>query len=291
MPVTVNGSTVPRRQLGRELRRLREQEARIAQVDAATALECSVTRLWRLERGELPFRTVDVKAMCELYGADPQTTTALVAIAPHTKAKGWWHDYAEIPPWFDLYVGLEEAACRLRDYQLVLVPGVLQTREYATAVFEADTDGVRRDEVEGRVAVRLRRARLLTRLDPQAPEFDIVLDEAALRRPVGGPAVMAAQLRRIAEASELPNVSVRLLPFGAGLPHTTLANGSFTVMDFPARHEPTTVYIEGITGALFLDKPAESARYASAFHRLRASALDSSASRDLLLTTAKDYEG
>lgn len=204
MPVTVSGSTVPRRQLGRELRRLREHEARIAQVDAAAALECSVTRLWRLERGELAIRTVDVKAMCELYGADEQTTAALISIAPHTKAKGWWHDYAEIPPWFDLYVGLEEAACRLRDYQLVLVPGVLQTREYATAVFAADTEGVPREEIEGRVAVRLRRARLLTRLDPQAPEFDFVLDEAALRRPVGGPQVMAAQLRRIAEAAELP---------------------------------------------------------------------------------------
>jgi hypothetical protein len=288
MPVTVNGSTVPRRQLGRELRRLREQEARIAQVDAATALECSVTRLWRLERGELPFRTVDVKAMCELYGADPKTTTALVAIAPHTKAKGWWHDYAEIPPWFELFIGLEDAACQLREFHIGLVPGLFQTRQYATSVFSKRlTDQV---EIERRVAVRMRRARLLTRLDPAAPEIMVVLHEAAIRQVVGGADVMATQLRRLAEASELPNVSIRVVPFDAGLHAGLLAGGFFVILDFAQRHEPTTIYTEGLTGALYLDKPAEAERYSWAFTDASTSALDEAATRDLLLTTAKDYE-
>ncbi len=194
------------------------------------------------------------------------------------------------PPWFEIYVGLEEAACRLREYHIGLIPGVLQTREYATAVFEKDVDGVPRDEIAGRVAVRLRRAKLLTRLDPQAPEFEIVLDEAVLRRPIGSKEIMAAQLRRIAGTSELPNVSIRILPFGAGLHGGTMACGSFKLLDFPQRHEPTTVYVEGFTGALFLDKPAESARYAWAFNDLLSASMDEPASRDLLLDTAKEYE-
>lgn len=290
MPESVVGSTVPRRQLGRELRRLREHEARIPQVDAARALEWSVTKLWRLEGGELAVRALDVKAMCELYGADEQTTTALTAIAPHTKSKGWWHDYADLPPWFEIYVGLEEAATALRCYQTGLIPGVLQTREYATAIFAKDIGGVPRDEIEGRVAVRLRRARLLTRLDPQAPDFTIVLDQSVILRPVGSPAIMAGQLRRVAEASELPNVSIRIVPFEAGLHGGVISTGAFTILDFARRQEPTTVYVEGFTGALFLDKPTEADRYTWAFDDLLSASLDEAATRDLLLGTAKGYE-
>lgn len=289
MPESVVGSTVPRRQLGRELRRLREHEARIPQVDAARALEWSVTKLWRLEGGELAVRALDVKAMCELYGADEQTTTALTAIAPHTKSKGWWHDYSEIPPWFELFIGLEEAASKLREYHTDLVSGVLQTREYATAVFTRSVLKLSSEEIERRVAVRMSRARLLTRLDPQAPVFDVMLDEAVIRRPVGSGAVMAGQLRRLAEASELPNVSIRLLPFSAGIHGATMVGG-FTIMDFPKRHEPTTIYVEGLTGALYLDKPAEAARYTLAFEDLTASALDEAASRDVFVRTAREYE-
>lgn len=289
MPITVNGSTVPRRQLGRELRRLREQEARIAQVDAAAALECSVTRLWRLERGELPFRTLDVKAMCELYGADERTTAELTAIAPHTKAKGWWHDYAEIPPWFELFIGLEQAAAELREYHVGLVSGVLQTKEYATAVFQRSVMRFSPQEVERRVAVRLNRARLLTRLDPAAPRFEIVLEEAVIRRPVGSPSVMAGQLRRLIGASELPNLSIRVIPTSAGIHGGTMIGG-FTIMGFAQRWEPTTVYVEGLTGALYLDKPAESVRYTLAFDDLAAAALDEAASRDLFSKAAREYE-
>ncbi|RKR88950.1 helix-turn-helix protein [Micromonospora pisi] len=290
MPETVVGSTVPRRQLGRELRRLREQEARIPQVDAARALEWSVTKLWRLEGGELAVRALDVKAMCELYGADEQTTVALTAIAPHTKSKGWWHDYADIPPWFELFIGLEEAASKLREYHTDLVSGVLQTREYATAVFSKNARHVATEEVERRVAVRMKRARLLTRLDPAAASFDIVLEESVLRRRVGSQRIMAGQLRRLAEAGELPNVSIRVLPLGAALHAGALVGGSFTILDFPRREEPTTIYVEGLTGALYLDKQSEAEGYVWAFGDLSSAALDEASSRDLFWTIAREFD-
>ena len=163
------------------------------------------------------------------------------------------------------------------------------TREYATSIFTKNVDGVPRDEIEGRVAVRLRRARLLTRLDPQAPDFTIVLDQSVILRPVGSRAIMAGQLRRVAEASELPNVSIRIVPFEAGL-HGGISTGAFTVLDFARRQEPTTVYVEGFTGALFLDKPAEADRYTWAFDDLLSASLDEAATRDPLLGTAKGYE-
>lgn len=289
MSAALLNSSVPRRQLGRELRRLREQLARVPQTTAARELEWSATKLLRMERGEVPIRTEDVVLLCELYGADLKITEALAALAPKTKEKGWWHDYASIPSWFELFIGLEEAAAHLRAYHTNLVPGVLQTREYATAIFARSPLRLSPEVIEQRVAVRLQRAKLLTRMEPLLPRFDIVLDEALVRRPVGSGAIMAAQLRRLAEASELPNVSIRLIPFSAGI-HGGLLTSGFTVLDFPAELEPTTVYVEGLTGALFLDRADEAERYTIAFDDLTAAALGQAATRDLLVRTAKEYE-
>jgi len=282
-------SSVPRRQLGRELRRLRERLARVPQTTAARELDWSATKLLRMERGEVPIRAEDVVLLCELYGADLKTVEALAALAPKTKEKGWWHDYASIPSWFELFIGLEEAASHLREYHTGLVPGVLQTREYATAVIARSPLRLSPEVIEQRVAVRLQRAQLLTRMEPILPRFDIVLTEAVIRWPVGSGAVMAAQLRRLAEASELPNVSIRLIPFSEGV-HGGLLTGDFRLMDFPAELEPTTVYVEGLTGALYLDRPDEAARYTIAFDDLTAAALGQAATRDLLARTAKEYE-
>ncbi|WBB97379.1 helix-turn-helix transcriptional regulator [Solwaraspora sp. WMMA2080] len=282
-------SSVPRRQLGRELRRLRERLARVPQTTAARELDWSATKLLRMERGEVPIRAEDVVLLCELYGADLKTVEALAALAPKTKEKGWWHDYASIPSWFELFIGLEEAASHLRAFHTELVPGVLQTREYATAVFARSPLRLSPEVIEQRVAVRLQRAQLLTRMEPILPRFDIVLDEALVRRPAGSGAIMAAQLRRLAEASELPNVSIRLIPFSAGIHGGTLSR-AFTMLDFPAELEPTTVYVEGLTGALFLDRPDEAERYTIAFDDLTAAALGQAATRDLLARTAKEYE-
>ncbi|WFE27295.1 helix-turn-helix transcriptional regulator [Solwaraspora sp. WMMD791] len=285
MSPSVLNSSVPRRRLGRELRQLRERLTQLPQTSVASELEWSATKLWRMERGEVPVRSGDVVLLCELYGVDEETTEILAALATKTREKGWWHDYASLPSWFELYVGLEEAASRIREYQSQLVPGFLQTREYATAIFTKDVDGVPRYQIADRVAVRL-----LTRLEPQAPEFDIVVDEAVLRRVVGSRQIMAAQVRRLADAGRLPNVSVRVLPFSSNLHAGVLTGGSFTILDFPEQYEPTTVYQESITGALFLDKQTESDRYAWVYHDIRSAALSEAESRALLLDTAKEYE-
>ncbi|MDG4768410.1 helix-turn-helix transcriptional regulator [Solwaraspora sp. WMMD406] len=289
MAATLLNSSVPRRQLGRELRRLREERARMAQIEAARVLTWSNSKLWRMEQGEVPVRTEDVVLLCELYGADLKMTEALAALAPKTREKGWWHDYASIPSWFELFIGLEEAASHLREYHTNLVSGVLQTREYATAVFTASPLNLSPETIERRVAVRLQRAQLLTRIEPHLPQFDIVLDEAVIRRPVGSGTVMSAQLRRLVEAGELPNVSIRVIPFAAGVHGGTLAK-DFTIMAFPGEVEPTTIYVEGLTGALYLDRPDEAERYTIAFDGLSTVALDQAASRDLLIRTAKEYE-
>ncbi|MFI7511845.1 helix-turn-helix domain-containing protein [Micromonospora aurantiaca] len=257
------GSTVPRRQLGRALRDLRT-EARMTLDGAAEAMQCSRQKMWRVETGLGPTRAVDVKAMCELYAATPELTTALVALANETKAKGWWHSYGDaIPDWFELYVGLESAASRLREYDDTLIPGLLQTRGYAHGVYQ-HRSRISEEERERLVEVRLQRQALLERRLPPAPQFEVVLSEAVLLRVVGSPATMAEQLRHLLDVGAFPHVSIRVLPLSAGL-HFGAVAGPFVMLDFPLRNrvepDPSVIYNESLTGALYLDRKEELAIY------------------------------
>lgn len=283
------GSTVPRRQLGRYLKQLRE-EARMTVRAAAEKLEWSQPKIWRIETGAVSMRALDVEAMCRIYNAAPDLTEALMALAKETKSRGWWHSFGDvIPDDFDVYIGLETAASTFRWYESELVPGLLQTHAYAEAVIQSD--GSTPDEdIPRRVQLRIDRQALLTREDPPAPEIDLVLNEAVLRRPVGGREVMAAQINRIREVSELPNVRIRIMPFDAGL-HRGVMAGPFVILDFPDNSEPTTIYVEGWTGALYLDKPTELERYLSAFEDIDKRALDVVASKTLMHHTAKELNG
>ncbi|MBQ0992884.1 helix-turn-helix domain-containing protein [Micromonospora sp. H61] len=280
------GSTVPRRQLGRLLRQFRN-EAGVTLDAAAEALEYSRQKIWRLECGQGSVRVLDVKAMCELYGVSPEMTEAMRGLAVETKSKGWWHAYGDaVPSWFELYVGLESAAAHLREYGENLIPGLLQTRAYALGLFRP-TSRLSTEERERAVEVRLQRQILLTRRLPQPPHLDAVLSEAVLRRVVGGPTVMSEQLARLLEASELPNVSVRIVPLAAG-PHPGAVAGSFVVLEFPATKggraapEPSVVYSESLTGALYLDKPDELRAYEDVWKGLDALALGQADSRDMI---------
>ncbi|MFK0292258.1 helix-turn-helix domain-containing protein [Streptomyces sp. NPDC090442] len=287
------GSTVPRRQLGRILGELRER-AGLKVNAAAKLLERSPTTMWRVEQGKVSSRAVEVKAMCELYGASPALTEALVGLAHETKAKGWWHAYGDaIPEGFDLYIGLEETATHLDWYEPELIPGLLQTGEYAHAVIQGDNPDEEPGETARRVQVRIKRQTLLTRVT-QPPTLNVALNEAVLRRPVGGNNAMAGQLRHLGKVSHLPTVTIKVVPFSAGL-HRGVMSGQFQILRFPLtgngrETEPPTVYADGYTGDLYLDKPREVERYDNAFRDIWAKAMPEEASRRLILEMAGHYE-
>jgi transcriptional regulator with XRE-family HTH domain len=264
MAETQAGSTVPRRQLGRYLRDLRVAAGLTARA-AARELERSEPTLWRIENGHTATRSLDVEQMCRLYGADQDTTKALMSLAKETRARGWWQAYGDVvPDYFDLYVGLEAAATRIDWYETELVPGLFQTGGYARALIQLDHADETTEEIARRLQLRTGRQAILRRpIDP--PLLRVALRESVLRAPVGGNEVMAAQLGTLAEASRLPNVSIRIVPFSAGL-HFGILSGPFETLRFPVNGngedtEPPTVYAEMFTGALFLDKPAEVERY------------------------------
>jgi hypothetical protein len=291
MPEEMTGSTVPRRQLGRYLRDLRNSQ-RLTVRAAAGRLEWSEAKIWRIETGQVGLRSLDVEAMCKIYGAAPDLTEALMGLAKETKARGWWHSYGDvIPEGFDVYIGLEEAAASISWYESELVPGLLQTEGYAYAIIGAGHEGP--EEVDRRVQLRIARQSLLTRVTA-APELRIVLNEAIVRRPVGGADVMAAQLRHLLDASELPNVTLRIMPFSAGL-HLGILSGPFEILRFPLNgdgraSEPPTVYVDGFTGDLYLDKTKEIEHYEEAFDEIWSASLDEKASQDLLNKASKELE-
>jgi transcriptional regulator with XRE-family HTH domain len=293
MATETTGSTVPRRQLGRYLRDLRNRQ-HITVKTAAEELEWSETKIWRIETGQTSLRSHDVEIMCRIYAAPTDLTEALMGLAKETKAKGWWHAYGDvIPENFDLYLGLEEAASQLAWYEPELVPGLLQTMDYARAIIGAEPL-IDADEVDRRVQLRIERQALIRR--PTAPlALRVVLNESILRRPVGGREVMSAQLVALAEAAELSNVKLRVVPFSAGL-HHGLMSGPFEVLRFPLNgdgqdSEPSTVYVDGYTGDLYLDKPAEVERYSDAFETIWAAAASEAASSKLIRQSAKELTG
>lgn len=280
------GSTVPRRRLGRRLRVLRES-AKLKTTEVAKEMDWSQATVSRVEAGQTGIRTLDVERLCLIYGADEQTTASLVALAPGTRTQEWWRVYGDaIPPWFDLYLALEQAASSFLWFECHLVPGILQTTRYGKEIMREEPA----HEAEKRLKLRLKRQTILTRA-PEPPHYEFLLDESVLRRPVGTPDVMIEQLNRFVEVSQLPNVALRVLPFSAGC-HDGLVAGPFVIMDFtkdaPDIAEPTTVYVENFGSAMYLDKPPTVARYIDAFNSLWKKALDEDASRDLVIQVMRD---
>ncbi|GAB2964785.1 helix-turn-helix transcriptional regulator [Micromonospora polyrhachis] len=281
-----SGSTVPRRQLGRLLTQLRE-EAAVTLDAAAEELDCSRQKIWRIEKGLVPARVIDVRALCTRYGVAEEVTELVLGLARETRATGWWHSYGSaVPTWFSLYVGLEERARQVRMYNGELIPGLLQTRAYATELFRRKSPTMPPEEREKLVTVRLQRQNVLTRRLPPAPTLRVVLSEAVLLRSPLDRAGMGDQLRHLLEAGDRDNISIRVLPLAAG-PSLASETGAFVILDFPAAFgrvatEPTTIYVEGITGALYLDKPAEVAAYAYVWSDLDSRALDERQSARLI---------
>ncbi|EFL33857.1 DNA-binding protein [Streptomyces viridochromogenes DSM 40736] len=273
------GSVVRRMLLGSQLRRLREARG-ITREAAGYSIRASESKISRMELGRVSFKTRDVEDLLTLYGiTDEQERASLLSLAKEANVAGWWHSYSDVlPSWFPTYVGLEGAASLIRAYEVQFVHGLLQTEAYAHAVVRRGMQGASEADVERRVALRLERQKYL--VDERAPDFHIILDEAALRRPYGDREVMRGQLQHLIEISERPNVRLQIVPFSLG-GHSG-ESGAFTILSFPESDLSDVVYLEQLTSALYLDKPEDVAQYEKALKELQSDSPGPSESRDLL---------
>ncbi|WP_081952510.1 helix-turn-helix domain-containing protein [Kitasatospora phosalacinea] len=278
------GSMVRRILLGSQLRRLREGCA-ITREDAGYAIRASESKISRMELGRVSFKERDVADLLSLYGlAAGPDREALLALVREANKSGWWHSYNDVlPNWFQTYIGLEEAAALIRTYEVQFVPGLLQCEEYARAIFVQNRPALDDAEIDRRVTLRTRRQRLLT--EGRAPKFWAVIDEAALRRPVGGPEVMRAQLEHLMELAQLPSVVVQVMPFRFGA-HAG-ESGAFSVLRFPEQDLPDVVYVEQLTSALYLDKRDDVDEYLQVMERLCVDSLTPQQTLDLLQSILK----
>jgi transcriptional regulator with XRE-family HTH domain len=273
------GATVVRMVLGAQLRRLREK-AGLTPEQAGYEIRASRSKISRLEHGRVGFKIRDVEDLLTLYGlTDQKMRLGLLALAEQANEQGWWTQYSDIlSDWFETYLGLEAAASLIRTFELQFVHGLFQTRDYARAVtmlgYSASPDG----EVDRRVDLRMARQELL--VSPQPPKVWSVMDEAALRRPIGGRDVMRAQLAHLLEVGTLPEVTLQVVPFRRG--GHAAAGGSFTVLRFGEPDLPDVVYIEQLTSALYLERRSDVDHYMEIMNRLSAEALTPSGTTRLI---------
>ncbi|MCO5996223.1 helix-turn-helix domain-containing protein [Actinoallomurus sp. WRP9H-5] len=241
--------------VGAQLRRLREASGLTCQ-SAGAAIQASHSKISRLELGRRGFKQRDVSDLLTLYGVDGGAERAtLLELAELATAPPWWREYADVVPrWFEDYLGLEQAASVIRTYEVQFVPGLLQTPEYARAVVRLAHREQPEAVIDRRVALRMKRQRLLLHR-PNPPKLWAVIDEAALRRPIGGADTMRAQLRHLLEVAELPNVTVEVMPFSAG--GHAAAGGPITLLRFPEDDIPDVVYLEQLTNAVYATKTTD----------------------------------
>ncbi|WP_039799443.1 helix-turn-helix domain-containing protein [Nocardia araoensis] len=287
------GSSLPRRMLGRQLRELRIKSGVSAEY-ARDAIDVGKQTLWRMETGQpVRLHPLFIERLCQVYGASEERTAIMLNLVEETKRTGWWHAYGDtIAAEFSLFVELEAVAKRLVSYQTTLLPGLLQTDEYRRALIWVDLPSIPGPEVERRIEMfRQRKARVDNDSNPVL--VDAVVDESALRRAIGGPSVMERQLRHLMTVGGRPNVSVRVVPLAAHA-YAGLGAGSFVMLDFPKHPtahltEPPVVYMQGLTGDLYLEKPEEIRRYRQTYADIQRSALDQERSRTLIDQIAKEY--
>jgi transcriptional regulator with XRE-family HTH domain len=276
--------TVRRRRLGQELRRLREVKGLTAE-EVAERLLVSQSKISRLENGRRSISQRDVRDLCGVYEVeDNRIVESLMQMAKESRQQGWWHAFGDIP--YSVYIGLETDAASLRVYEPQVVPGLLQTQAYAQAVCEGASPEATPADIEKRVQVRMRRQDRIN--DVRHPlRLWAVLDESALRRAVGGAQTMVEQLERLNEVSQLPHVTVQVMPFSMGA-HPGV-NGQYAILEFPEASDSSVVYLEGVTSDLYLEKPHDVQSYSVMYEHLRAEALNPDQTREFIENVAKDY--
>lgn len=280
----VRSPTVRRRELGARLRALRaERGFTVEQV--AERLLCSPSKVSRMETGQRGATLRDIRDLCDLYGVnDEDEREQLMYLARQGKRPGWWQGY-ELD-YFATYVGLEESAVSIKFFASSIVMGLVQTEAYARAMHEAGPEDFRSERIDELVEVRMKRQQLLTR-DPPL-EVHIVLDEEMLHRPVGGGAVMRDQLRKLVEVSASPHTEIQVVPYKVGA-HPGMGS-NFTVLEF-AGSAPDVVYVEGLSGWTYLERPHDLDRYRKVFDRLCEMALNPRDSMRLIEGIAAAYNG
>jgi Domain of unknown function (DUF5753)/Helix-turn-helix domain len=281
------GPTVLRILLGTQLRRLREAKG-VTREDAGWEIRGSESKISRMELGRVGFKERDVADLLTLYGVhDPTERDALLNLARQANNPGWWHRYSDVlPTWFQSYLGLESSAALIRTYEVQFVPGLLQTPDYARAVIQLDHSDAPTAEIERRVDLRMDRQKLLTR--PEPPLLWVVVDEAALRRPIGGRQVMRGQIESLIEETSRPNIRLQVIPFDAG--GHAAAGGAFTILRFADEELPDVIYVEQLTSALYLDKREDSDHYAGAMERLCVEAEPPTRTAEILTDILKDLD-
>jgi transcriptional regulator with XRE-family HTH domain len=264
-----SGPTVLRMLLGNQLHRLREA-AGITPERAGYEIRASRSKISRMEHGRVGFKERDVADLLTLYGVTDEVMRGqMLVLAEHANSQGWWARYDDVlPDWFETYIGLEQATSLIRTYELQFVPGLFQTEEYARAVTLLGHRSAPPEEIDRRVSLRVKRQEVLSRAG--GPRVWAVIDESALSRALGGLDVMRAQLEHLIEMAEMPHITLQVMPFDRG--GHSAAGGSFSILRFSEPDLPDVVYIEQLTGALYLDRPVEVDHYREVMNSLSAEA-------------------
>jgi transcriptional regulator with XRE-family HTH domain len=274
------GSPTARRiMLGARLRRLREA-AEISRAEAGFAIRSSESKISRLELGRVSFKPRDVTDLLTMYGVtDPEKREAFLEMVKRSNEPGWWHRYTDlVADWFQDYLGLEESASRIQTWEQQFVPGLLQSEDYAKAIISHGWSPMAAQSVQRQVGLRIRRQALLGR--PAPPKLWAVIDESVLHRPIGGRRVLLDQVEHLIKLTARPNITLQIVPYQFS---GYAAEGSFTALRFAEPELPDVVYIEHLTGALYLDKRSDTELYGRVFDRLTVDAYTPDHSRQLLM--------
>ncbi|MDQ0310689.1 transcriptional regulator with XRE-family HTH domain [Kitasatospora herbaricolor] len=283
----MDSPTVLRRRLGTELGKLRAA-SRMAAKDVAATLGWSASKLSRIESGSVPLQDRDAARLLAHYGVDdPAEVKQFINLARQSRQQGWWHAYGDaLPDWFRAYIGLEADATKIETFQCELVPGLLQTEDYARQVIRAMNPGEASEDIERRVALRMERQQILDR--PQPPRIWAIIGEAVMRRQVGDPSQMSGQLHHMADMAEgRPNMTIQVLPFSAGA-HAAMGSSSsiLSFSDLPGR----VAYSEVTTISIYTERESEIARHEDTFLRLMASSVQPEKSVSWLREVAEEYK-
>jgi transcriptional regulator with XRE-family HTH domain len=274
------GSPTARRiMLGARLRRLREA-AEISRAEAGFAIRSSESKISRLELGRVSFKPRDVTDLLTMYGVtDPEKREVFLEMVKRSNEPGWWHRYTDlVVDWFQDYLGLEESASRIQTWEQQFVPGLLQSEDYAKAIISHGWSPMAAQSVQRQVGLRIRRQALLGR--PHPPKLWAVIDESVLHRSIGGRQVLLNQVEHLIELTKRPNITLQIVPYQFS---GYAAEGSFTALRFAEPELPDVVYIEHLTGALYLDKRSDTELYGRVFDRLTVDAYTPDHSRQLLM--------